>query len=210
VSTAVDRDATPRPAGIQDAPAAASPGPAPPARPARRPRLLQRALQRAIERGWLAETRLLEFYPPFLWMRIRVLEIADGWRRVRIRLPLNAVSRNPGGVMFGGFQASLADPIPALACARVFPGHSVWTRAMTIEFEHGGRTDLELRFEMSPDQEAAIRAELERHGRATPAFEYGYFLTDGSRCTRVVNTVAIRPRGYSRATTPPAPRQGLQ
>ena len=97
-------------------------------------------------------------------MRIRVLEIADGWRRVRIRLPLNAVSRNPGGVMFGGFQASLADPIPALACARVFPGYSVWTRAMTIEFEHGGSTDLELRFEMSPAQEAAIRSELERRG----------------------------------------------
>jgi len=48
--------------------------------------------------------------------------------------------------MFGGFQASLADPIAALACARVFPDYSVRTRAMTIESEHGGSTDLELRF----------------------------------------------------------------
>ena len=32
------------------------------------------------------------------------------------------MSRNPGGVMFGGYQAALADPIAALACARVFPG----------------------------------------------------------------------------------------
>jgi acyl-coenzyme A thioesterase PaaI-like protein len=206
VDTGVDRDATPRPAGTQaGATAAPSRG-----RATRPPRFLRRTLQRAIDRGWFAESRLLEFYPPFLWMRIRVLEIADGWRRVRIRLPLNAVSRNPGGVMFGGFQASLADPIPALACARVFPGYAVWTRAMTIEFEHGGSTDLELRFEMSPEQEAAIRAELERQCRATPAFEYGFFLADGTRCTRVVNTVAIRPRGYSKATTPPAPQQGLQ
>jgi acyl-coenzyme A thioesterase PaaI-like protein len=176
----------------------------------RRPRFLRRTLQRAIDRGWFNESRLLELYPPFLWMRIRVLEIADGWRRVRIRLPLNAVSRNPGGVMFGGFQASLADPIAALACARVFPGYSVWTRAMTIEFEHGGNTDLELRFEMTPAQEAAVRGELERHGRATPVFEYGFHLADGTRCTRILNTVAIRPRGYSKATTPPAPRQGLE
>jgi acyl-coenzyme A thioesterase PaaI-like protein len=211
VKTGVDRDATPRPAGAQAGAAAAPPAAgASPGPPSRRPRFLRRTLQRAIDRGWFAESRLLEFYPPFLWMRIRVMEIADGWRRVRIRLPLNAVSRNPGGVMFGGFQASLADPIPALACARVFPGYSVWTRAMTIEFEHGGSTDLELRFELSPEQEAAIRDELERHGRATPAFEYGYFLTDGTRCTRILNTVAIRPRGYSKATTPPAPQQGLQ
>jgi hypothetical protein len=167
-------------------------------------------MQRAIDRGWLSESRLLELYPPFLWMRIGVLEIADGCLRVRIRLPLNAISRNPGGVMFGGFQASLADPIPALACARVFPGYSVWTRAMAVEFEHGGSTDLELRFEMTPTQEAAIRDELAHAGRATPAFEYGYFLADGTRCTRVVNTVAIRPRGYHKATTPPAPQRGLE
>jgi len=167
-------------------------------------------MQSAMHRGWLSDSRLLEIYPPFLWMRIKVLEIADGWRRVRIRLPLNAISRNPGGVMFGGFQASLADPIPALACARVFPGYAVWTRAMNIEFEHGGSTDLELRFELPPEQEARIRAELDAQGRSTPAFDYGYHLADGTRCTRVLNTVAIRPRGYARATTPPAPQRGLE
>lgn len=167
-------------------------------------------MQSAIRRGWLSDARLLEFYPPFLWMRIKVLEISDGWRRVRIRLPLNAISRNPGGVMFGGFQASLADPIPALACARVFPGHAVWTRAMTIDFEHGGSTDLELRFELPAEQEARIREELAAQGRATPSFEYGFHLRDGARCTRVVNTVAIRPRGYAKATTPPAPQRGLE
>ncbi len=218
VNTGVDRDATPHPAGAQADPDAGAPqssGPTPAPTPrstraAREPGFLYRTMLRAIERGWLSESRLLELYPPFLWMRIRVLEIADGWRRVRIRLPLNAISRNPGGVMFGGFQASLADPVPALACARVFPGYSVWTRAMTIEFEQGGSTDLELRFELNAGQEATIRDELEAHGRSTPAFEYGYFRTDGTRCTRIVNTVAIRPRGYRKATTPPAPQRGLE
>jgi acyl-coenzyme A thioesterase PaaI-like protein len=169
----------------------------------------QRLMARLVERRWLSDARMLEWYPPFLWMRIRVLELAPAWRRVRIRLPLNTISRNPGGVMFGGFQAALADPIAALACARVFPGYSVWTRGMTVEFEHGGTTDLELRFEFAPAQEAQIRAELERDGRSTPTFEYGFYLADGSRCTRVHNTVAIRPRGYRRATSPPAADDGI-
>lgn len=174
-----------------------------------RPTWMQRLMARLVERRWLTDARMLEWYPPFLWMRIRVLELASGWRCVRIRLPLNTISRNPGGVMFGGFQAALADPIAALACARVFPGYSVWTRAMTVEFEHGGSTDLELRFEFAPEQEARIRAELERDGRSTPTFEYGFHLADGSRCTRILNTVAIRPRGYRRATTPPASDEGI-
>lgn len=172
-----------------------------------RPR--QRLLGWLATREWLSDARKLEWYPPFWLMRIRVLELARDWRVVRIRLPLNSISRNPGGVMFGGFQASLADPIPALACARIFPGYSVWTRGLAIDFDCGGSTDLEFRFEMPASQEADIRTELAARGRATPTFDCGYYLTDGSRCTRVRNTVAIRPRGYDRATTPPASPDSL-
>ena len=160
--------------------------------------------------GILSDARLLEMYPPFVPMRIRVLEITEGWRRVRILLPLNARSRNPGGVMFGGYQAALADPVAALACARVFPGYSVWTRAMTISFDHGGDSDLEMRFALTAEQERHIRIELQGGGRATPTFEYGYVRSDGVRCTVIRNTVAIRPRGYERATTPPASPENVE
>ena len=172
--------------------------------------LVARFMRFVSRSGILSDARLLELYPPFRPMRIQVLEIADGWRSVRIRLPLNAMSRNPGGVMFGGYQAALADPIAALACARIFPGYSVWTRAMSISFDHGGNSDLEMRFSLTPEQESQIRIELEREGRSTPSFEYGYFRKDGVRCTVIRNTVAIRPRGYKRATTPPASTENLE
>ncbi len=151
-----------------------------------------------VDRKFISDRRMLELYPPFWWMRITVLEMDEQWNRVRIRLPLNALSRNPGGIMFGGHQASLSDPIPSLACLRRYPGYDVWTRAMHIDFELGGRTDLEMRFEFPAELDARIRAELQAEGRATPTFEYGFYLADGTRCTNVKNTVAIRPRGYSR------------
>jgi acyl-coenzyme A thioesterase PaaI-like protein len=166
-----------------------------------------------VRSGWISEDRAIEWYPPFFLMRVKVLEISDGWRRVRLRLPLNAFSVNPGGVMFGGYQAAVADPVAALACSRVFPGYDVWTRAMTIDFDKGGSTDLELRFEFAPEQELAIRDELEARGRATPSFEYGYHLADGTRCTKITNVVAIRPRGYkggyAEATAAPVGRQEI-
>lgn len=147
---------------------------------------------------FLSERRRLELYPPFFKMRIKVLEARDAWRHVRIKLPLTAFSRNLSGDMFGGWQAALADPVAALACARVFPGYAVFTRAMEISFEQPGRTDLELRFDLDPDQERNIAAELAAHGRATPTFDYAFYLGDGALCTRVRNTVAIRPRGYAK------------
>jgi acyl-coenzyme A thioesterase PaaI-like protein len=174
-----------------------------------KPTIGQRVMQYFAQAKFISDSRRLEIYPPFLLMRIKVLEVSDDWRHLRVRLPLNTLSRNPGGVMFGGYQAALADPIAAIACARVFPGFSVWTRAMCIDFQRGGSTDLELRFDFPADLEAAIRRELETEGRATPTFEYGYYLSDGSRCSIVRNTVAIRPKGFRGATTPPAPERGL-
>jgi len=174
-----------------------------------KPTIGQRVIQYFAQAKFLSDARRLEIYPPFFLMRIKVLELSADWRHLRVRLPLNTLSRNPGGVMFGGYQAALADPIAAIVCARVFPGYSVWTRAMSIDFQRGGNTDLELRFDFPADLEAAIRRELETEGRATPTFEYGYYLSDGSCCSVVRNTVAIRPKGYRKATTPPAPERGL-
>jgi acyl-coenzyme A thioesterase PaaI-like protein len=145
---------------------------------------------------FLSERRRLELYPPFLLMGVKVIEISDEWRVVRMNLPLTALSRNMGDSMFGGNQASLADPIAALACARVFPGHAVWTRALRVDFRREGRTDLELRFAFPPELERGIREELAERGRSTPTFEYGYYLSDGTLCTWIHNTVAIRPYGY--------------
>lgn len=62
--------------------------------------------------------------------------------------------------MFGGAMASLADPIPALACLRLFPGYAVWTRSLKLDFRREARTDLELRFDFDMAIEAFIRQEL--------------------------------------------------
>ncbi len=156
-------------------------------------------LLRLITRSrFLSAKRRFELYPPFWLMRVKVLELSPDWRHVRIRLPLNMGSRNMGGGMFGGYQASLADPIAALACARVFPGYSVWTRHMRIDFHREGTTHLELRFDFDPVVEQQIREDLDSKGRSNPTFEYHYYLSDGSPCTTIQNTVAIRPRGYKK------------
>ena len=145
---------------------------------------------------FLSDARRIEWFPPFWLMRIKVLELSGNWRVVRIRLPRTWISKNSGGSIFGGFQASLADPIAAMACVRMFPGFSVWTRSLALDFQSEGNTDLELRFDFSPEQEALIRDELESKGRSTPMFEYAYFSADGNRCTLVKSSVAIRPKGY--------------
>lgn len=146
--------------------------------------------------GWLSEEKRLEWYPPWWMMRIKVLDMSDSWRRVRIRLPLTWISKNMGNSMFGGFQASLADPIAPLACARVFAGYHVWTRHLSVDFKRPGSTDLELRFDFPKDKEEEIKEQLATKGRSTPSFTYGLYTTDNKLCTEVTCVVAIRQKGY--------------
>lgn len=146
---------------------------------------------------FLSARRRLEWFPPFWMMRVKVLQLEEDWQTVRLLLPLTVFSRNLGDSMFGGYQASLADPIAALACVKRFPGYSVWTRSMNVDFVAEGNSDLELRFEFDPAVEQQIRHELARKGRSTPCFEYGFYRSDGIQCTRITNRVALRPMGYS-------------
>lgn len=145
---------------------------------------------------WLSDERRIEWYPAFWLMRIKVLELSPCWRKVKILLPHSWVATNAGGSLFGGFQACLADPVAAMACLKVFPEYSVWTRSLYVDFRHEGITDLEMRFTMSAEQEQSIRQELSDKGRSTPEFEYGFYLADGTLCTLVKARVAIRPKGY--------------
>jgi acyl-coenzyme A thioesterase PaaI-like protein len=146
---------------------------------------------------WLPEAKRLEWYPPWWLMHIKVIEIANNWRRIRIRLPLTWVAKNMGNSMFGGFQASLADPIAPLACAKVFSGYSVWTRHLSVDFIRPGNTDLELRFDFPEETEEKIQKQLAKKGRSTPSFTYGLYTSDNKLCTKIICTVAIRPKGYS-------------
>ena len=145
---------------------------------------------------FISEKKFLEWYPPFWLMRVKVLEITNNGRVVRLKLPLTIFSKNMGESMFGGYQAAVADPIAAIVCAKIFPGHEVWTRSQHIDFHHEGNSDLELRFEFSPEMENQIKEDLAKKGRSTPIFEYGFYRKDGVRCSKIVNTVAIRPKGY--------------
>lgn len=146
--------------------------------------------------SWLPYSRRLQFYPPFWYMGVRVLKWSPDNTSIRIRLPLTWKSKNMGESMFGGYQASLADPIAALACSRIFTGYDVWSRKLVVDFRRPGSTDLELRFDFPAAQIHSIREQLKENGRSDPVFAYGFYLADGTQCTDVKCTVAIRTKGY--------------
>ena len=142
---------------------------------------------------FLSAKRRFELFPAFFMMGVKVLEMDQQWDHVRLLLPLNWRSANSGNNMFGGYQASLADPVPAFACARNFPGYRIVTKDLQLAFLRPGNSDLELRFDFDPAQKQVIAQQLKEKGKADPLFELAYYRQDGKICTQIKNTVAIRP-----------------
>ena len=134
----------------------------------------------------------LESFPPFKQMAIKVLELDSEWSTVRILLPLNEQNVNPGGTMFGGAIAALADPIAALACAKRFPEYEIWTKHLALDFLKPGSSDLELLFEFPSEAQKEIAAQLSERHRANHTFHYGLHLDDGALCCSITCVVAIR------------------
>ncbi len=146
--------------------------------------------------GFLSEARRFAWYPPFWMMHPKIIEHSKHWNHVRIKLPLTWASKNAAGNMFGGSQANLADPIPAIACVKNFPGYRVATKHLELEFLRVGNSDLILHFDLSDEQVTTIKQELLEHQRSTPCFDMHYVREDGKVCTTIRNTIAIRPLDY--------------
>ena len=146
----------------------------------------------------LSPSTALGLYPPFLLMNVKIKSCSPNLTSFVAILPLTFLSRNPGGVMFGGYQACLADPIPALACNRLFPDFSSWTKSVKCNMVKAGTTDLTLTFNFPNETERSIRKDLDARGYSNPKFTYNYTLEDGTVATECECVVAIRKKGYVR------------
>lgn len=98
-------------------------------------------------------------FPAYRGTGGRVTYIADDWREVRIKLPLNWRTRNYVGTIFGGSLYGAADPFYMVMLIKLLgPEYVVWDKAAAIRFRKPGRTTLTARFVVTEDELAAIRA----------------------------------------------------
>lgn len=101
------------------------------------------------------------FFPAFRGTGGRITYLADDWREVRIKLPLNWRTRNYVDTIYGGSMYAAVDPFYMVMLIRnLGPDYVVWDKAATIHFKKPGRTTLYARFVLEEAELEAIRAAL--------------------------------------------------
>jgi acyl-coenzyme A thioesterase PaaI-like protein len=113
---------------------------------------------------------MLNWFPPLLFQRIKVLSISDDFLHVHMCARKSIWNRNLNGTIFGGTISTAADPVFPVMYWQALEHRGLplqtWLMAANARFLKPGATHLDFHFRLSEDDIDSAEEELERRGKA--------------------------------------------
>lgn len=134
-------------------------------------------------------------YPAYWCTGARITYLADDFREVRIRLPLNWRTRNYVGTIFGGSMYAAVDPVyMIMLIENLGPRYEVWDKAASIRFREPGRGTLRARFLLDQEELDEIRSVLETEPKTDRRYSVDMVGEAGEVHATVEKVVHVRKR----------------
>ena len=112
--------------------------------------------------------KLLNLYPPFLGAGINVKHINEDCTRFEVRMKLRWYNRNLFGTHFGGSLYAMTDPFFVFIVGHYLGReYIVWDKTATIRFKLPGKGTMTAIFEISHEELARIKEEVDELGKKT-------------------------------------------
>lgn len=133
------------------------------------------------------------WFPPFRRTGGRLVYIADDWREVRVRLPLNWTTRNYVGTMFGGSLYGATDGQHMVMLIKLLgPGYIVWDKVASIRYRKPCRTTVYATFVIDEEETDTIRALLATEPKVERRYHVDWTDRAGTVYATVDTTIHIR------------------
>ena len=101
-------------------------------------------------------------FPAYRGSGARVVYIADGYREMRVKIPLSWRTKNYVGTIYGGSIYAGIDPIYMLMLIKILgKDYVVWDKAATIRFKRPGKETLFADFLVTQQETDEIKLILE-------------------------------------------------
>jgi acyl-coenzyme A thioesterase PaaI-like protein len=138
---------------------------------------------------------LFNVYPPFVGAGIRVRQVTDDWRRLRVEMRLRWFNRNYVGTHFGGSLFAMTDPFfMIMVMKNLGEGFLVWDKAAEIEFVAPGRAMVWAEFHIEEADLDELRSQTEAGGKYLRWFAVDVHGADGALVARVRRQLYVRRR----------------
>jgi acyl-coenzyme A thioesterase PaaI-like protein len=136
---------------------------------------------------------LTNMYPPFIGAGIRITELNESFRYIRVEMPLTKLNSNYVGTQFGGSMYAMTDPFYMLMLIQnLGSDFIVWDKAANIEFIKPGRKRVIAEFRLNEAEIEEIRVQAIANGKYVFDREVLIQDTDGLLVAKVTKTLYVR------------------
>ena len=137
--------------------------------------------------------KMLNFWPPFLFSGIRIIEVSEDLSKVRVRLKRFFWNQNYFGTHFGGSLYSMTDPFfPFMLLEQIKKEHIVWDKKGDIEYIKAVQEDVFADFQIFPTDVEEIKHACLNSFSIEKSFEVIVKTKNGDEVARVNKTLYIR------------------
>lgn len=132
------------------------------------------------------------FFPAYRGTGARVVAIAEDYREMRIKIPLNWRTRNYVGTIYGGSMYGGIDPIYMLMLIKNLGGkYIVWDKAAKVRFRRPGKSTLFANFALSAEELDEIKLVLETKKSIDRIYNVVLKDSEGKICAEIEKTIYI-------------------
>lgn len=137
----------------------------------------------------------LNIWPPFWGAGIRITEISDDFRSVKVRLKLKWWNKNANRSQFGGSIFAMTDPIYSLMLMGILrEQYYVWDKEASIDFIKPGFSDLRAEFVISQGMLEQILRSTASGEKCFPEFITHIHNKDGDVVATIQRKLYIRKK----------------
>jgi acyl-coenzyme A thioesterase PaaI-like protein len=138
---------------------------------------------------------MLNFWPPFLFSGITVLEVAKDFRYAKVRLKKKMLTSNYVGTLFGGSLFAMTDPFyMVMVLKNLGKDYIVWDKRSEIEYVSPGKVTVYADFHLSDAALEEIKDEVAANGKYLKWFEVEIKSADGTLVAIVKKQIYIRKK----------------
>jgi acyl-coenzyme A thioesterase PaaI-like protein len=138
---------------------------------------------------------MLNFWPPFLFSGITVLEVSKDFRHAKVRLKKKMLTSNYVGTLFGGSLFAMTDPFyMVMVLKNLGKDYIVWDKRSEIEYVSPGKTTVYAEFNLADVDLAEIKQEVALSGKYLRWFEVEIKSADGTVVAIVKKQIYVRAK----------------
>ncbi|WP_339754196.1 DUF4442 domain-containing protein [Algoriphagus aquimarinus] len=143
--------------------------------------------------------RAVNWYPPFLFSGIKVVDFADDFSMFRTRLKLTWFNRNLMGTAFGGSLYAMCDPFfMFILLIQLGEEYIVWDKTASIEFVKPGKGTVYAEFKLSQAQISEIKIAVDRDGKGVFEFPCEVIDSAGNIIAKLKKGVYVRRKDFAK------------